>query len=257
MAAVVLRVGEGQPAARDRNGRGRTTIAREVWGTDVLKERSLCVPADVALLLPDGRRGVLVNLILTYLKQTHSLSEEAANSTNLVMLVTIVVANVVATNHPVGQDLRSHRSQAGHLCQLRHRVPRHRARRPGTGRAAGARRGRAVRGVGRHVPRGRLGAHDRHHPQGFVRSLHGPVRTSPRPRSTVIERVGPSRPPAGSSSAMRSTSTSVSAPRTARVARTPQRRLLRDRGAHAAAGRGAAALRASSRRYTHGMNAHR
>jgi MFS family permease len=40
--------------------------------------------------------AVLVNLILTYLKQTHGLDEDAANSTNLVMLVTIVVANVLA-----------------------------------------------------------------------------------------------------------------------------------------------------------------
>jgi MFS family permease len=40
--------------------------------------------------------AVLVNLIITYLKQTHGLSEDASNSTNLVMLVTIVVANVLA-----------------------------------------------------------------------------------------------------------------------------------------------------------------
>ena len=39
MAAVVLRVGEGQPP-KPRNGKSWTTIAREVWGTDVLKERS-------------------------------------------------------------------------------------------------------------------------------------------------------------------------------------------------------------------------
>ena len=40
--------------------------------------------------------AVLVNLILTYLKQTHGLDEDAANSTNLVMLVVIVLANVLA-----------------------------------------------------------------------------------------------------------------------------------------------------------------
>jgi MFS family permease len=37
-----------------------------------------------------------VNYILVYLKQTHGLGEEAANTTNLVMLVVIIVANVLA-----------------------------------------------------------------------------------------------------------------------------------------------------------------
>ena len=94
MAAVVLRVGEGQPP-KPRNGRSWTTIAREVWGTDVLKERSyVWLLTSRFFFLMGG--AVLVNLILTYLKQTHGLSEEASNSTNLVMLVTIVVANVLA-----------------------------------------------------------------------------------------------------------------------------------------------------------------
>ncbi|HET8784779.1 MAG TPA: MFS transporter [Candidatus Limnocylindrales bacterium] len=94
MAAVVLRVGEGQPP-KPRNGKSWTTIAREVWGTDVLKERSyVWLLASRFFFLMGG--AVLVNLILTYLKQTHQLGEEAANSTNLVMLVTIVIANVIA-----------------------------------------------------------------------------------------------------------------------------------------------------------------
>jgi MFS family permease len=37
-----------------------------------------------------------VNLIITYLKQTHHLGEAAANETNFVILIVIVVANVVA-----------------------------------------------------------------------------------------------------------------------------------------------------------------
>jgi MFS family permease len=40
--------------------------------------------------------AMLVNYILTYLKQTHGLGEEAANTTNLVLLVTIILANVLA-----------------------------------------------------------------------------------------------------------------------------------------------------------------
>ena len=94
MAAVVLRVGEGQPP-KPRNGKSWWAIAREVWGTDVLKERSyVWLLASRFFFLMGG--AVLVNLILTYLKQTHHLGEDAANSTNLVMLVTIVIANVIA-----------------------------------------------------------------------------------------------------------------------------------------------------------------
>jgi MFS family permease len=94
MAAVVLRVGEGQPP-KPRNGKSWSTISREVWGTDVLKERSyVWLLTSRFFFLMGG--AILVNLIITYLKQTHGLDEDAANSTNLVMLVTIVIANVLA-----------------------------------------------------------------------------------------------------------------------------------------------------------------
>ena len=94
MVAVVARVGEGQPP-KPRNGKTWTAIAREVWGTDVLKERSyVWLLASRFFFLMGG--AILVNLILTYLKQTHGLDEQAANATNLVMLVTIVVTNVLA-----------------------------------------------------------------------------------------------------------------------------------------------------------------
>ncbi|HET9756607.1 MAG TPA: MFS transporter [Candidatus Limnocylindrales bacterium] len=94
MTAVVARVGEGQPP-KPRNGKSWGAIVREVWGTDVLKERSyVWLLTSRFFFLMGG--AVLVNLILTYLKQTHGLGEDAANSTNLVMLVVIVVANVLA-----------------------------------------------------------------------------------------------------------------------------------------------------------------
>lgn len=94
MVAVVARVGEGQPP-KPRNGKSWGEIVRGVWGTDVLQERSyVWLLASRFFFLMGG--AVLVNLILTYLKQTHGLDEDAANSTNLVMLVTIVVANVLA-----------------------------------------------------------------------------------------------------------------------------------------------------------------
>ncbi len=94
MIAVVARVGEGQPP-RPRAGKSWSAIARETWGTDVLKERSyVWLLASRFFFLMGG--AMLVNYIITYLKQTHGLNEEAANTTNLVMLVTIVVANVLA-----------------------------------------------------------------------------------------------------------------------------------------------------------------
>jgi MFS family permease len=94
MVAVVARVGEGQ-APRPRNGKSWRSIASETWGTDVLKERSyVWLLASRFFFLMGG--AVLVNLIITYLKQTHGLGEEESNTTNLSMLVTIVIANVLA-----------------------------------------------------------------------------------------------------------------------------------------------------------------
>ncbi len=94
MIAVVARVGEGQPP-KSREGRSWSSILRETWGTDVLKERSYVWLLTSRLFFLMGG-AMLVNYILVYLKQTHGLGEEAANTTNLVMLVTIIVANVLA-----------------------------------------------------------------------------------------------------------------------------------------------------------------
>ena len=94
MVAVVARVGEGQPP-RPRAGRSWTAIARETWGTDVLQERSYVWLLTSRLFFLMGG-AMLVNYIITYLKQSHGLDEESANTTNLVMLVTIVATNVLA-----------------------------------------------------------------------------------------------------------------------------------------------------------------
>jgi MFS family permease len=94
MAAVVARVGEGQPP-KPRNGRSWRSIARETWGTDVLKERSyVWLLTSRFFFLMGG--AMLVNLIITYLKQTHGMGEVEANNTNFVILITIVVTNVLA-----------------------------------------------------------------------------------------------------------------------------------------------------------------
>jgi MFS family permease len=94
MIAVVTRVGEGQPP-RSREGKSWGRIAGETWGTDVLRERSYVWLLVSRLFFLMGG-AMLVNYILVYLQQTHGLDEDAANATNLVMLLVIVLANVVA-----------------------------------------------------------------------------------------------------------------------------------------------------------------
>ncbi len=94
MIAVVARVGEGQPP-RPREGRSWRSIAGETWATDVLQERSFVWLLVSRLFFLMGG-AMLVNYILAYLKQAHGLDESQANATNLVMLVTIIVANVLA-----------------------------------------------------------------------------------------------------------------------------------------------------------------
>ncbi len=94
MAAVVARVGEGQPP-RPRNGKSWAAIAGETWGTDVLKERSyVWLLTSRFFFLMGG--AMLVNLIITYLKQTHGLDEVGANNTNFVILIVVVLGNVIA-----------------------------------------------------------------------------------------------------------------------------------------------------------------
>jgi MFS family permease len=94
MVAVVARVGEGQPP-KPREGKSWARIAGETWGTDVLRERSYVWLLTSRLFFLMGG-AMLVNYILTYLTQSHGLDEEAANATNLMMLLVIVVANVIA-----------------------------------------------------------------------------------------------------------------------------------------------------------------
>ena len=94
MAAVVIRVSPGQPPL-DRAGRSWSTIARTAWGTDILRERSYVWLVVSRLFFLMGG-AMLVNLVITYLKQTHHLTKEEANGTNVVILVIIVVANLIA-----------------------------------------------------------------------------------------------------------------------------------------------------------------
>jgi MFS family permease len=94
MVAVVVRVSPGMPP-RDRGGRSWTQIAASAWALDILKERSyVWLVASRLFFLMGG--AMLVNFVITYLKQSHGLEEQAANNTNFVILILIVLGNVVA-----------------------------------------------------------------------------------------------------------------------------------------------------------------
>jgi MFS family permease len=94
MAAVVLRVEPGRPP-KDRAGRSWASVAAETWGTDVLRERSyLWLLTSRFFFLMGG--AVLVNLLITYLKQTHGLDEDGANGVYTITLIVVVLGNLVA-----------------------------------------------------------------------------------------------------------------------------------------------------------------
>ena len=94
MLSVVLKVGKGMPP-KPRHGKAWTTIARETWATDILQERSyMWLLVSRLLFLVAG--ALLVNFALAYFARAHGMSQEAANSMNVVVLVVVVAANVVA-----------------------------------------------------------------------------------------------------------------------------------------------------------------
>ena len=94
MSAVVLRVEPGRPP-KDREGRSWLSIAGETWGTDILRERSyVWLLTSRFFFLMGG--SVLVNLLITYLKQTHGLDEKAANGVYTIALVLVVLANLIS-----------------------------------------------------------------------------------------------------------------------------------------------------------------
>jgi len=93
MLSVVLRVREGQPP-KSREGRSWVAIAKETWATDILRERSyVYLVASRLFFLMGG--GILVNLVIAYLNQSHRLNQADANQVNLVLLAIVVVTNLI------------------------------------------------------------------------------------------------------------------------------------------------------------------
>jgi MFS family permease len=94
MLSVVWRVNEGR-TARNRNGRSWLSVAREAWGTDVLRERSFVWLVSSRWFFLMGAT-MLINLSLFYFAQTFSLSQSESGGTNFLVLVAVILGNVVA-----------------------------------------------------------------------------------------------------------------------------------------------------------------
>jgi MFS family permease len=94
MASVVLKVDKGPPP-KPRGGRSWATIAREVWGTDILRERSyVWMVASRLFFLMAG--GILFAYVVVYLKNVFGYAESGAGDVNAAMLVVVAVGNLVA-----------------------------------------------------------------------------------------------------------------------------------------------------------------
>jgi MFS family permease len=94
MASVVLRVGKGMPP-KPREGRSWTTIAKEAWATDILRERSyVWLLFSRLLFLVAG--SLLVNFVVIYLSRAFGMTKAEANGMYVVILVAVVAANVLA-----------------------------------------------------------------------------------------------------------------------------------------------------------------
>ncbi len=94
MVSVVYRVADG-PAPRDRGGRSWPAIAREAWGTDILRERSFVFLVGSRFFVLMGA-GVLVNGAVFFLARSLALDTSASGVALLGVLVVVAVGNLVA-----------------------------------------------------------------------------------------------------------------------------------------------------------------
>ena len=156
---------------KPRQGKSWTRIAREAWATDILRERSY-VWLLVSRLLFLIAGSLLVNFVVIYLGRAFGMTKEEANAMYVAILIVVVAANVVAIlpasrlSDRVGRKPLIFAACAGGaagaaIIALTPSIPA----RPG--------RGGAVRRRERQLPGRRLGADDRHHPEGVGRPVHG------------------------------------------------------------------------------------
>ena len=94
MVSVVFRVGKGLPP-KSRQGKSWAAIARGAWATDILRERSYLWLL-ISRLLFLGGGALLANFVLIFLGRALGMSQEEANATQILVLATVVVANLIA-----------------------------------------------------------------------------------------------------------------------------------------------------------------
>jgi MFS family permease len=100
MLSVVIRVNEGRQT-RPREGKSWSTIAREGWATDILRERSFLWLVGSRLFVLMGA-NMLINFATFYLADTFGLSQAETGGTNILLLGATVLGNV-ATVVPAGR----------------------------------------------------------------------------------------------------------------------------------------------------------
>ncbi len=177
MVVLVRSVHEGT-AAPARPGTW-WQIARSAWGADILRERNVLWLLLVRLLFLGAIAST--SLGLSYFGRTHGLDRDAASSTLFIGTVIVGVATA-ARRRSRREAVGPIRPQADDLPGMRGGRPRHGRRRAGSVARLGSGRLRAVRARDGDLPLGRLGAHDRRHPQGDDRALHGDPERGDRGR---------------------------------------------------------------------------
>jgi MFS family permease len=94
MASVVVGVGKGQ-APKPRGGKSWVEIARETWGTDILRERSyVWLVASRLFFLAAG--GILFAYVVIYLKNVFGYDESGAGAVNGAVLAAVAIGSLTA-----------------------------------------------------------------------------------------------------------------------------------------------------------------
>ena len=94
MVSVVFRVADG-PAPRDRAGRSWLAVAREAWGTEILRERSFMFLVGSRFFVLMGA-NVLVNGAVFFLARSLALDTSAAGLALLAVLGVVTAGNMIA-----------------------------------------------------------------------------------------------------------------------------------------------------------------
>ncbi len=94
MLSVVIRVKEGR-TPRERQGRSWVTIAREAWGTDILREHSFVWLVSSRWFVLMGM-NMLINFALFYFVQSFGIAQEDTDVPMIAVLVATLIGNTVA-----------------------------------------------------------------------------------------------------------------------------------------------------------------